>query len=283
MTDLRQWISEISTGLIPDSSGGWVSLERGKVSYPEDGHSLCMQVEDRSFWFKHRNSCIVELVRLNPPRGPIFDVGGGNGFVAKGLETLGFDTVLIEPSIQAANNARQRGGVPHIICSGFEEAGFLNHSLPAVGLFDVLEHIQDDKAFLSLIKRKLIPTGRLYVTVPAYPFLWSSEDNFAGHYRRYTLAALSENLVKSGFQIDFASYFFSFLPPIIFLGRTLPSKFRRAKFVNVDEHKVAHTGGSEFITQVLDCIVSPEVFLLKKKVGIPFGGSCLISATAASS
>ena len=35
------------------------------------------------FWFRHRNDCIRELVRNFQPKGkvPIFDVGGGNGFL----------------------------------------------------------------------------------------------------------------------------------------------------------------------------------------------------------
>ena len=38
-----------------------------------------------------------------------FDVGGGNGFVAKGLEEKGISTVLIEPGIQGCINAKNRG------------------------------------------------------------------------------------------------------------------------------------------------------------------------------
>jgi hypothetical protein len=43
----------------------------------------CFEAEHRSFWFRHRNDCIRELVRNFQPKGkvPIFDVGGGNGFL----------------------------------------------------------------------------------------------------------------------------------------------------------------------------------------------------------
>ena len=53
------------------------------ISYPADGNEACFEIEDQSFWFQHRNDCIRELVRNFPPRGkgPIFDVGGGNGFL----------------------------------------------------------------------------------------------------------------------------------------------------------------------------------------------------------
>jgi hypothetical protein len=44
------------------------------ISYPEEGNEACFQIEDQSFWFRHRNDCIRELVRHFPPRGrgPIF-------------------------------------------------------------------------------------------------------------------------------------------------------------------------------------------------------------------
>ncbi len=32
-----------------------------------------------------------------PPDGPFLDIGGGNGFVAKGLLAAGFSCILVEP------------------------------------------------------------------------------------------------------------------------------------------------------------------------------------------
>jgi hypothetical protein len=69
------------------------------VDYPEDGHSACFAVEDDSFWFAHRNRCIQALLEHvpPPPGGPLFDIGGGNGFVALGLQRPDRPVVLIEP------------------------------------------------------------------------------------------------------------------------------------------------------------------------------------------
>ena len=39
------------------------------ISYPEEGNEACFEVEDRSFWFRHRNDCLVEMVRNFPPEG----------------------------------------------------------------------------------------------------------------------------------------------------------------------------------------------------------------------
>jgi len=72
-------------------------------------------------------------------------------------------------------------------------------SVDAAGAFDVTEHIEDDLGFLRELGGILRPGGRLYVTVPAFPFLWSQEDTDTGHYRRYTLPAIEAVLRKAGF------------------------------------------------------------------------------------
>jgi hypothetical protein len=49
------------------------------------GDSDCFALEDSSFWFAHRNACLLAVLRQFPTIGPFFDVGGGNGFVAAAL------------------------------------------------------------------------------------------------------------------------------------------------------------------------------------------------------
>jgi hypothetical protein len=56
--------------------GIYYNRERvGEISYPVKGNEACFEVEDQSFWFRHRNDCIRELVRSFPPRGggPIYE------------------------------------------------------------------------------------------------------------------------------------------------------------------------------------------------------------------
>lgn len=81
----------------------------GAISYPDEGNEACFEVEDQSFWFRHRNHCIRELVRNFPPQGPLFDVGGGNGFVAKGLMDAGWEVVLVEPGPSEAISYPEEG------------------------------------------------------------------------------------------------------------------------------------------------------------------------------
>jgi hypothetical protein len=68
----------------------------------------------------------------------------------------------------------------------------------------------------------LRPGGRLYIAVPAYQALWSSEDDHAGHFRRYTLALLTQRLRETGFAVEYDTYFFRVLLLPILLLRVLP-------------------------------------------------------------
>ena len=62
----------------------WYSKGRLNISYPKDGNSNCLQIEENSFWFKHRNSMILDIIKTFR-QDYIFDIGGGNGFVTKSL------------------------------------------------------------------------------------------------------------------------------------------------------------------------------------------------------
>ena len=249
------------------------------LSYPSEGNDECFRVEDSSYWFGHRNACIVELVRQFPPNGLIFDIGGGNGFVARALEEAGFATVVIEPG-PGATHAAQRG-LRNVICGSIEAAGFRSGSLSAAGMFDVIEHIADSTDFLRMLRQLMPPKTRLYVSVPALRILWSAEDDRAGHYRRYTIASVSSELTKIGFDVEFATYFFSFLPIPIFLARSLPSLLGiRNTSAEVTERE--HKERSGLIGRIMRQTFSWERSRIAAKRPLPIvGSSCLAVASSA--
>jgi SAM-dependent methyltransferase len=274
-------IQGICSGLHLGDDGIWYANKKADTSYPAYGNEDCFEIEDRSFWFRHRNECIASLIRAYPPvdRGPIFDIGGANGYVSRGISANGFDVVLVEPSIDGVRNAKKRG-VGQIICAALEDAQFVPRSLHGVGLFDVIEHIQDDASFLKSIDSLLIGGGRLYITVPAYSFLWSNEDVFAGHYRRYTIKALSEKLNQAGFSVDFSTYIFRFLPLPIFFFRTIPSRIGLAK-ERTSRASVSrdHATNNSLLGRFINAVLSSEIRNIQRNSPMGFGGSCLLVAT----
>jgi SAM-dependent methyltransferase len=273
-------MQSISTGLKLGDDGIWYSQDNENISYPSEGNENCFAVEDGSFWFRHRNNCIASIVKNFPPEdnGTIFDIGGGNGFVSLGLANAGFDVTLLEPGSAGAFNAKKRG-LKNVICATTDTAKLKQHSLPAVGLFDVIEHIEDDLAFLQLIRNLMKKGGRLYATVPSYSFLWSEKDVLAGHFRRYNLEDISKVLESAGFQVEFSSYIFRFLPVPIFLFRTLPYKMGLSKAErNAKSASRDHAAKSGVMANILGSVLHREIENLDNKRAMRFGGSCLVVA-----
>jgi SAM-dependent methyltransferase len=180
-----------------------------------------------SYWFAHRNRCLLTLMQPFPPAGTVYDIGGGNGFVTAAMQAGGHEAVLVEPG-NGARNALKRG-VRNVIQAALEDCCFRPESLPAAGAFDVLEHIEDDHAFLKRIHRQLVPGGRFYSTVPAFQTLWSDEDIYAGHFRRYTRATWTQTLKAAGFEMEYVTCIFGWLSLPILLLRSLPFRVRGSR------------------------------------------------------
>lgn len=271
-------IATIASNLTKDPTGIWVTHNQAEVSYPSDGNNACFAVEDISFWFRHRNNVITHLVKDLSPKDTFFDIGGGNGCVSNALQLSGIEVILIEPGSQGTHNARQRG-VQTVIQSTLEDVGFESGSLPAVGLFDVLEHIESDGNFLRTIYSYLPMNGRFYITVPAYNFLWSADDNHAGHFRRYTIDSLTKRLKDSGFTVTYCSYLFSFLVPSIILCRCLPSRMGLRKSVSATTTKNEHSPRTGISEAIIRSCLDLELNFIKKRKQIPIGSSIIAVAT----
>ncbi len=67
---------------------------------------------------------------------------------------------------------------------------------------DVVEHVEDDLAFLSRIVRACAaPRARVLLSVPAWPCLMSGRDEALGHFRRYRPADGRRLLASAGLDI----------------------------------------------------------------------------------
>lgn len=155
-------------------------------------------------------------------------------------------------------------------------------SVPQILLLDVLEHIEDDVGFLKLLRQKLVPGGKILLTVPAFRILWSSEDEAAGHFRRYSLRQVEESAVKAGFTVAYASYFFGFLfLPVLFVrvGLEKIGILKRSEKRTAEEKK--EIGRKQFqerrglVRAILSILERRELCKLLKNKRVFFGSSVL--------
>ena len=176
-------------------------------------------VEDRHWWFTARRSIILHLVsQLAPAGASVLDIGCGTGFTLEALAAR-FDAWGLEPD--AAVRARVRPSVMHRVLAGDtrDRSALGNRSFDVVLLLDVLEHVEDDRAELASAAAALAPGGKLVITVPANPRLWSDHDERNGHYRRYTEDSLRALLTSAGLEPALLTHLNARLYPLARLHR----------------------------------------------------------------
>ncbi len=72
---------------------------------------------------------------------------------------------------------------------------------------NVLEHVENDRASLAVLRRLLTPGGRLVLLVPALRALYGTLDHALGHHRRYGRAELVAKLRDAGLSPRHVEYF----------------------------------------------------------------------------
>lgn len=149
----------------------------------------------------------------------VLDVGTGDGFALericsnfKKAQGLGFDTFLTKQETDRLNSDFKDNNIDVRLTSLKQEAEDFARNTPPdlICLMDILEHIKDDKDFFGgIIKDYGIKKPLyLFITVPAYNWLFSLHDKNLGHYRRYCLKDISKVVICSGAEIKDCGYMF---------------------------------------------------------------------------
>jgi SAM-dependent methyltransferase len=131
----------------------------------------------------------------------VLDFGAGNGRFAAALHEQGVDVHAIEPDSGLRGKIEAKGVSTYASLDRVEDRHF-----QGVYSINVLEHLEDDAAFLRGFHRCLEPGGRLFIYVPAFPVLFSANDARVGHVRRYTRSVLVKRVRDAGFVVEHAGY-----------------------------------------------------------------------------
>ncbi len=260
-----------------------MAINNEKTVFSDEEQNLLYQTEADSWWFQYRAKVITGIMyKYFHKEDMTVDVGGGNGYTTTVAQKKGFRMGLLEPSGMACRNAIKRGIEAH--------EGFLCEEYPKddeykqVLLLDVLEHIENDEGFLELLYQKIDQEGLLLITVPAYQKLWSSEDDYANHYRRYTEKELNKLARDTGFEIVYSSYFFQFLFLPILFGRVALEKMgllKRQEDRTEEERKEVmekqfKTSGKGIVDRVLHTLEKREYQSIMRGHYISYGASVIM-------
>lgn len=245
---------------------------------------LTVLEEDRHAWFAGRTRAILKF--LDAEVGPslpgeqrkVLDVGSGAGNMAHHLAHYG-TVISLDPNPRPLAVAQQRG--LEVIQSTGDLLPFPDNEFDLVALFDTVEHISDEFGVFEECRRVLRPGGKLMVTVPAFMWLWSYNDEINAHQRRYTAPELRHKLEVSGFQVKRISYNNFFLFPLVAgirLLRPYKPDLESPHLTAAEEvYQVEMEPIPEPVNTVLHCVGWVEAELIER-TSLPFGVSVLCIA-----
>ena len=236
-------------------------------------YRVMASVEEVHWWFRARREILTATIRQLDigQNSKVLEAGCGTGGNLAMLERFG-NLLAFEPDPAARAVAQDKtsiavegGGLPDDVPDSFCD-------LDLVCAFDVLEHIDDDRAAAATLFQRLRDGGHFVLTVPAYAWLWSRHDDAVEHKRRYTRRELTAVLREAGFDIVRCSYFNTLLFPLVAVVRL----GRRLLSIEGDGTQEMALP-SRLLNRVLHDLFSLERHLLAR-FDLPFGVSLLAVA-----
>ena len=239
----------------------------------EHTYPIMFRVEQSHWWYIGRRKILARFVedicrRVTDRRPRILDVGCGTGANLLMLSEYG-DAEGVDLSEDALAFCRERG-LEKVKLGAGEQLPYDDGTFDLVTAFDVVEHMDDDLAGLSEMRRVLRPGGRVLLFVPAFMFLWGVQDDVSNHRRRYRLPELRRVIEQAGFEIERATYAnITFFMPILFMRQLM-----RATGIKAESENNINVPA---LNGVLGRVLGAESFVLRY-VDIPFGVSGLCVA-----
>lgn len=250
----------------------------GEHYYPAEAFGELARLEANSFWFQSRNRIILSTLRRFTASNSLnyAEIGCGTGFVLAAVadsfpawQVHGFDIhdEAVAFSRQRAPRALVRQADIHSLLPDL--------AYDVVGVFDVLEHLDNDLAALQDLHRILRPAGLLILTVPQHPGLWSPYDDAARHRRRYRREEMRQRLKAAGFSVCFLSSFVSTLWPALW--------WRRRALRRLDPAAAAAATQSDltpnpWLDRLSRAAMWPDEAAARLGCPLPWGGSLLAVA-----
>ncbi|GBD27608.1 putative S-adenosylmethionine-dependent methyltransferase [bacterium HR30] len=232
------------------------------------------QIEAVHWWFEGRRAIFHALLsRLPLGRSALLlDLGCGTGANLSFLTRYG-RVIGLDWGAAAARYSRRRTMLP-VLRGDVQSLPFRSGSVDLITAFDLIEHIDDDKACVAEMARVVRPGGFILVTVPAFPWMWGRQDVINHHKRRYRAREFADLFHAAQLQIHRLTYLNTFLFPVIAAVRLARRIVPEKNGELVSDFSMTKPGR---INQWLGKLFSLEAPLIAR-VNLPVGVSLLCLA-----
>jgi SAM-dependent methyltransferase len=231
------------------------------ISYEVDYLRILADQEERHFWFRSRRRIIVDaLRRWFPDAQSYLEIGSGTGYIARAIAEASPKLRVVASDALVENDSCLRIDARSIpFTSEFD----------VLGAYDVLEHIEDDRAALNQFRASCRPGGGILLTVPQHAWLWSPADTYARHHRRYRKEELLSELRECDFEVLGCTSFHTLNLPLFFL---------RSRFLRATGRDPQASIPVAPVNWLLEQSMELDRMLIRAGVQLPFGVSLMVAA-----
>jgi SAM-dependent methyltransferase len=213
------------------------------------------------------------LRRFFPGARNFLEAGCGTGFVLSGIAAAFPALAVTGGEVATEGLGIAAGRLPRAVLVQMDARRIpFRAEFDVVGAFDVIEHIEDDRAVLGELFAAAAPGGGLLLTVPQHPSLWSEYDARARHVRRYRATELRAKTAEAGFEIIKLTSFVTLLLPFMYASR-LAQRAPGKDYDPLAEFKIPR-----WLNWPLERVLDVERMLIRAGMPLPAGGSLLLAA-----
>lgn len=184
-------------------------------------YEIMFKSEKDHWWYGGMEVISRALIEKFYPKGgsiKILDAGCGTGGMTTALKDYG-SVYAFDISLYALELLQKREPT-NLCCGSVEKLPYKCDFFDLITSFDVLcLKGLDDEAILREFRQILAPGGRIFLRLPACPWVRGAHDRAVDIGQRYRLRDLRKKIEKSGFHLEHLTHINMWLFPLAVLKR----------------------------------------------------------------
>ena len=201
------------------------------------------------------------------------DLGCGNGILSNQIESqFNIKIDRVDSNFETLKLNRNVKG--RLICYDISKRNkkYKNY-YDYIFLFDVIEHVKNDKKFIENALFHLKNNGSLIINVPSIQILYSKYDIAVGHLRRYDKKLFYKTIKKTMINKISMNYWGFMLLPILFLRKIVLVFYNKKNYNNIVK---SGWKTNSIINIFMKSLMNIEIKIFKKQI---LGSSLMVILT----